>query len=272
MNCKIISIANQKGGVGKTTTTSSLGSILAQRGYKVVLLDLDDQNDLTLSLPVENQEGYNLFDCIFELGKPKGVKVNPNLVIIPGSENLQPLLFTDKIRLHPDYHYENPRFVLRSFLEAITPKCDFILMDCPPNQELIVQNAMAASSYVIIPTMAHSFSVNGINAVLKMIQGFKKVNPQIEPLGIVMNNYDRRNNIDRGVYELCQEQYQDLLFPTPIRINTKLKENTHLGVEIIQYAHDLSQKKIPQQFSGYDDFSEVVDQLLERLQMKLAYV
>jgi len=272
MNCKIISIANQKGGVGKTTTTSSIGSILAQRGYKVVLLDLDDQNDLTLSLPVENNEGYNLFDCIFDLGKPKGVKVNPNLVIIPGSSKLQPLLFSDKIKLHPDYQYENPRLILKSFLASVSNKCDFILMDCPPNEELIVQNAMAASNYVLIPTMAHSFSVNGINAVLRMIQRFKKINSDLAPLGIVMNNYDRRNNIDRGVYELCQEQYRELLFSTPIRINTKLKENTHLGVEIIQYAQELAEKRIPQQFSGYDDFNSVIDQLLERLQMKLAYV
>lgn len=272
MNCKIISIANQKGGVGKTTTTSSIGSILAQRGYKVVLLDLDDQNDLTLSLPVENKEGYNLFDCIFELGKPKGIKINPNLVIIPGSADLQPLLFANKIRMNPDYEYANHRLVLKSFLEGISDRCDFILMDCPPNEELIVQNAMGASNYVLIPTMAHSFSVNGINAVLKMIQKFQSINPGLEALGIVMNNYDRRNNIDQGVYELCQEQYGDLLFTTPIRINTKLKENTHLGIEIIQYARDLASKKIPQQFSGFDDFNKVVDQLLERLQMKTAYV
>ena len=272
MHCKIISISNQKGGVGKTTTTSSLGSILAQRGYKVLLLDLDDQNDLTLSLPVKNTEDYNLFDCIFKLGAAKGIHVNPNLVIIPGSKNLQPLRFLDMIRMHPEYQYDNPRFVLRSFLEPISEKCDFILMDCPPNEELIVQNAMAASSHVIIPTMAHSFSINGINAVLKMIQGFRKINSEIEPLGIVMNNYDRRNNIDRGVYELCQEEYQGLLFDTPVRINTKLKENTHLGVEIIHYARELAERKIPQTFSGFEDFNSVVDQILDRLQMKPAYV
>lgn len=271
MTCKTITIANQKGGVGKTTATSSLGSILANKGFKVVLLDLDDQNDLTLSLPVGLQDRTDLFDCIFELGRPKGVRINPNLVILPGSPRLQPLLFMDKVKMHPDYQYENPRFVLRSFLTQISDRCDFILMDCPPNEEIIVQNAMAASDFVIIPTMAHSFSVNGINAVLRMIQGFKKINPDLEALGILMNCYDKRNNIDQGVYELCQEKYPSLLFQTPIRTNTKLKENTHLGVEIIDYAKQLSEKKIPQKFSGYEDFLLVVDEMLSRLKMVTEY-
>ncbi|MCR9252077.1 MAG: ParA family protein [bacterium] len=267
---KIISIANQKGGVGKTTTTTSIGSILASQGFKVLLLDLDDQNDLTLSLPISLSGQTDLFKCIFELGFAKGVKVNPNLVVIPGSPKLQPINFSERIKQHEAYEYENPRFVLKKFLTQIKDKCDFILMDCPPNEELIVQNAFAASDYVIIPTIPHSFSINGVNAVLRLIQKFQKINPELEPLGILITIYDKRNNIDKGVYELCLEQYPSLLFKTPIRINSKLRENSHLGIEIIEYAKQLAENKYPSKFTGYEEFLAVTDELIGRLKMSIA--
>ncbi len=261
-----ISIMNEKGGVGKTTTTSSLGSILAHRGYKVALVDLDPQTDLSVSCPIQDYSS-DIFDCLFELNKVKAVNVNPRLVIIPGSPKLQPLNFMDKIKLHDEYMLANHRMVLKTFFSSIDDACDFILFDCPPNQEIIVQNSLAASDYVLIPTMPHSFSLNGINSVLSLTSKFKQINPELEPLGILMNNYDKRNKIDQAVYELCQEQYGSLMFKTPIRINTKLKENTHLGIEIIEYARELENRRIPQKFSGFEDFMSVTDELIKKIKV-----
>lgn len=267
-----ISILNEKGGVGKTTTCSSIGSILSSRGYKVVMLDLDPQNDLTLCSPVEIERGLDIFSCLFDLHRPKGVNINKNLVLIPGSEHLQPLNFADKLKLDREYQFENPRLILKLFLAPIIDRCDFILIDCPPNQEIVVQNALATSDFALIPTMPHSFSLNGINSVLALIQKFRKLNSSIEPIGILMNSYDKRNSIDQAVWELCQQEYGDLIFKTPIRINTKMKEHTHLSTEITEYAKKLSEKRIPQRFSGFEDFQLVIQELLQRLKMEVAHV
>lgn len=263
-----ISILNEKGGVGKTTTCSSIGSILSSMGFKVVMLDLDPQNDLTLCSPIEHQEEKDLYSSLFIHHEPKGIKINPKLILIPGSEQLQPLNFIDKLKLDSEYQFENPRLILRNFLARLQSAADFILLDCPPNQEIVVQNSLAASDYVLIPTMAHSFSLNGINAVLNLIQKFRKLNSSIEPLGILMNCYDQRNSIDQAVWELCQKEYSNLMFKTPIRVNTKMKEHTHLAIEITEYEKQLKSKKIPQKFSGYEDFKMVTKELLERLKIK----
>lgn len=261
-----ISILNEKGGVGKTTTSSSIGSILAHLGYRVVMVDIDPQNDLTLSCPID-ESNTNLFDCLFNLKKVKGINVNPRLIIIPGSAELSPLNFMRHVSFHEEYNMGNPRLVFKSFFEGIDQMCDFILFDCPPNQEIIVLNALAASDYVLIPTVPHSFSLNGINSILTLTNQIKKINPDLEALGILMNNFDKRNKIDQAVYELCQEQYGSLMFKTPIRINTKLKENTHLGMEIISYAKELENMKIPQKFSGFEDFKLVAEEILQRIKI-----
>lgn len=264
-----ISILNEKGGVGKTTTCSSLGSILSSMRYKVVMLDLDPQNDLTLCSPIEPNPEINLFSSLFVHHKPKGIKINDHLILIPGSKQLQPLNFVDKLKLDQEYQFKNPRLILHQFLQPLQEKCDFILMDCPPNQEIVVQNALAASDYALIPTMPHSFSLNGINSILQLIQRFRKLNSTIEPLGILMNCYDQRNSIDQAVWEMCQEEYPNLIFDTPIRINTKMKEHTHLGIEITEYARQLQEKRIPQKFSGYEDFKEVIKEMLNRLKLEV---
>ena len=269
---RVISILNEKGGVGKTTTCSSLGSILSSRGFKVIMLDLDPQNDLTLCSPVDPTKGLDIFSCLFEYHEPEGIRINENLILIPGSENLQPLNFADKLKMDKEYQFENPRLILKLFLSNLKAQSDFILIDCPPNQEIVVQNALAASDYSLIPTMPHSFSLNGINSVLRLIQKFRKLNSNIEPLGVLMNSYDQRNSIDQAVWELCQQEYSDLIFKTPIRINTKMKEHTHLSIEITEYARQLSERRIPQKFSGYEDFQLVADELLSRLKMELNHV
>lgn len=267
MTKNIITIVNEKGGVGKTTATACIASILASRSYKVLMLDLDPQSDLTLSFPTVLDPNINIFKCIFEFGKLKGLNVNQNLVLIPGSPMLQPVNFIDKLKLNPDFQYENPRLILRKLLQQVpSHKNLIVLLDCPPNKDIVVQNALASSSHVLIPTFCHNYSYNGIVDIIKMVEVFKaKVNVEIDVLGILVNNFDQRNNIDRGVYEMMKETFGNLVFSTPVRTNTKLKETTHLGLEIIEYAQDLANKAIPQKFSGFEDFNKVTDELLNRL-------
>ena len=269
---KIISIVNEKGGVGKTTATACIASILASRSFKVLMLDLDPQSDLTLSFPVENDPETNIFNCIFKFGKLKGLNVNQNLVLIPGSPLLQPVNFVDKLKLSQEFQYENPRLILQKILDPVASRDDLIvLIDCPPNKDIVVQNALAASTEVLIPTFCHNYSYNGILDIVKLVENFKiKLNADLDVVGILVNNYDRRNNIDRGVYEMMKETFDDLVFSSLIKTNTKLKETTHLGLEIIDYARELANKRIPQKFSGFEDFNKVADELLDRLSLPLS--
>ena len=271
MSKNIITIVNEKGGVGKTTATACVASILASRSFRVLMLDLDPQSDLTLSFPTELDPEINIFNCIFQFGKLKGVNVNHNLVLVPGSPLLQPVNFTDKLKLSQEFQYDNPRLILQKLLQTVSNREDLIvLIDCPPNKEIIVQNALAASSKVLIPTFCHNYSYNGIVDIIKMLEKFKeKLNVDLEIIGILVNNFDQRNNIDRGVYEMMKETFGDLVFSTPVRTNTKLKETTHLGLEIIEYANDLNNKPMPHTFSGLEDFNKVTDELLERLGLPL---
>lgn len=269
MKNRIISIVNEKGGVGKTTSTGCLGSILASRGYRVIMIDLDPQSDLTLSCPIKPDPEINIVNCLFQLGRLKGINVNPNLVIIPGSPLLQPLNFMDQVKMSQKYQFENPRLVLKDLLKTISKIEDLIvLMDCPPNKDIIVQNALAASTDVLIPTFCHNFSYNGIIDILNLIKKFnEKLNPELEILGVLVNNYDQRNNIDKGVLEMMKESLGNLILSNPVKINSKLKETTHLGLEIIEYARQLSTMKIPKPFQGFEDYSLVADELLDRMNL-----
>ena len=183
---KIISIVNEKGGVGKTTATACIASILASRSYKVLMLDLDPQSDLTLSFPVKSDPEINIFHCIFKFGKLKGLNVNQNLVLIPGSPLLQPVNFIDKLKLNQEFQYENPRLILQKMLDPLDGRDDLIvLIDCPPNKDIVVQNALAASSQVLIPTFCHNYSYNGIVDIIKMVESFnEKLNAELEVIGI----------------------------------------------------------------------------------------
>ncbi|WOK07188.1 ParA family protein [Imperialibacter roseus] len=266
---KVISILNEKGGVGKTTTTSSLGSILASRGFKVVMLDLDPQADLTLACKKAG-EATNIYDILFETKKVTGINVNPNLVLIPGSNKMAATKFKTKIQ--DEYSLMHPITVLRSVFKSLLVRDDihFVLIDCPPNLDLVVQNALAMSTHVLIPIVAHSFAVNGAWSIVDFIKKFREsdINPELAPVGILMNSFDQRLNIHRGVYELCLESFPNLLFDTKIRVNTKLAENTHLGQEIVTYAKALSEGKFPNKFSGFEDFTQLADELLDRLGYK----
>lgn len=266
---KVISILNEKGGVGKTTTTSSLGSILASRGFKVVMIDLDPQSDLTLACK-KGDSAVNIYDILFDSKKISGVNVNPNLVLVPGSAKMSATRF--KTRIQDDYSLLHPMTVLKNEFKPLIERDDvhFVLIDCPPNLDIVVQNSLAMSTHVLIPIVAHSFAVNGAWSIIDYIKKFREsnINPSITPLGILMNNYDKRLNIHQGVYELCIENFPNLMFDTKIRVNTKLAENTHLGHEIVAYAKELSEGKFPMRFSGYDDFMQLTDELLERVGFK----
>ncbi|WP_185152483.1 ParA family protein, partial [Fulvivirga aurantia] len=227
----IISIANEKGGVAKSTSANALASILSRKGYKVILVDLDPQADLTLSLDIECGD-RNIFDCIFMHKKVIASKVNDNLVLIGGDPRLTPVGFIDSVKKDQEFELENPRLILKLLLDQIKKKVDFIILDLPPNREIVVQNALAASDYVLIPTEAHSFAANGIHNIIEYIDLFKeKLNPRIDLLGIIVTRYRRNTAIHSDMYEWLKETYPNKLFNTTIAENITIQEATQQGRE-----------------------------------------
>lgn len=266
---KIISISNEKGGVAKTTSTAAIGSVLSRLGYKVILVDLDPQADLTVALDIE-PEDRNIFDCIFSHRRIKASKVNDNLVLVGGDARLTPLDFAEGLKRDKLLQFENPRLVLRSLLELAEGKTDFILLDCPPNREIITQNALAASDYVLIPTEAHSFSVNGIANIIEFIEAFQqKLNPKLDLLGIFITRYRNNTSIHLDMKEWLHENFRKHMFSHVINENITLQEATQMGRELEN--HDAIRKqtqvvKTQTPFRGLQDYKDLVEELLEKIE------
>lgn len=266
----IISIANEKGGVAKTTSTQALGSILSRMNYKTVLIDLDPQADLTVSLDIE-AEDRNIFDCLFTHKKILASKVNENLILVGGDPRLTPIGFMNAMGRDKDFEFVEARLILKNLLRQIDNKTDFILLDCPPNREIITYNALGCSDYVLIPTEAHNFSINGISNIIDSIEGFKgSMNPRLNLLGMFVTRYRKNTAIHSDMVEWFEENYPEYLFKTKINENITIQEATQTGREIIE--HDTIRRskqlvKTNTPFKGLSDYQDLVNEILNRLKL-----
>ena len=269
METKIIAIANEKGGVAKTTSTGAIGSVLSRRGYKTVMVDLDPQADLTVSLNVDAGE-KNIFDCIFTHKKIMASQVNKNLVLVGGSPYLNPIDFLDERKKDVDLQDENEKEILKSLLDSLKGKVDYILLDCPPNKEIITTNALVASDYVIIPSEAHAFSTNGIISVKALVERYqRKLNPNLKILGILLTRYRSNTAIHSDMAEWLNGEFPNTLFKTKIHENITIQEATQEGQEIEEYQKVKAEQqlvKTKKPFRGLKDYGDLVDEILEKIE------
>ena len=228
----IIAMSNEKGGVAKTTSTLSLGAALAELNYRVLLIDLDPQANLSLALGLELEEATITSANILIEGAPilAGIRKSEitNLDIVPSSfriENAEQFL-----PMRTQY-----LATLRDALEADPLPYDYILLDCPPALGAITLNALSASNLLIIPTQAEYFSAYALRNMMGTIRRIRQdVNPGLA-YRILVTLLDRRNRTHRNIFEQLQTTFGQGVFTTVIEIDTKLRESPIAGVPITQY-------------------------------------
>ncbi|MDR2621250.1 MAG: AAA family ATPase [Dysgonamonadaceae bacterium] len=233
---KIIALANQKGGVGKTTTTINLGASLAAMDKTVLIVDADPQANASSGLGINIRElKKSIYECIIENIDPSEAVLPtevPNLDIIPSHIDLvgaeiEMLSFRDREK------------VLKELLSKVKNKYDYIMIDCSPSLGLITVNALTAADSVIIPVQCEYFALEGISKLLNTIKIIKsKLNPELDIEGFLLTMYDSRLRLANQIYEEVKKHFGEMVFNTVIQRNIKLSEAPSYGQPVLLYDAD----------------------------------
>ena len=231
---RCIAIANQKGGVGKTTTAINLGAALAAEGQKVLVIDLDPQGNASTGLGIETeQRNYTTYDMLIE-GMPLREIVLPtnigNLWIAPATTDLS----SADVDL---VNNEKRVFLLKDALTSSTlAGFDIVLMDCPPSLNLLTVNAMVAADAVLVPLQSEFFALEGLSQLMLTIREVRQTaNPALRIESVVLTMFDMRNNLCRQVEEDARENLGELVYRTRIPRNVRLSEAPSYAMSILQY-------------------------------------
>ena len=238
---KIIALANQKGGVGKTTTTINLAASLATLEKSVLVIDADPQANASSGLGVDIKEvDCSIYECIIDHADVRDAIYTTDingLDIIPSHINL----VGAEIEM---LNLPNRENVIKNMLATIRDEYDFILIDCSPSLGLITVNALTAADSVVIPVQCEYFALEGISKLLNTIKIIKsRLNPQLEIEGFLLTMYDRRLRLANQIYDEVKRHFQELVFKTVIQRNVKLSESPSHGLPVILYDADSTGSK-----------------------------
>ncbi|MBW4755463.1 ParA family protein [Prevotella melaninogenica] len=247
---KIIAFANHKGGVGKTTTTASVGSILVSKGFKVLLIDLDAQANLTYSMKQLPDVYQSIYNILVLNESPEPYNVSKNLDLIPSSQELAMV----DIQLSSVIARER---VLSRALSPIKENYDFILMDCPPSLGVLTLNACTFATDIIIPLIAEVLPFKGLAMINEFISNVREfLNPEVHVSGVLITRWEK-TKLTSGIEQELRSSWGDLIFKTKIRKNVTIAEAPLESSNIIEYAP---------KSNGAADYLSFTEELLNRLQ------
>lgn len=230
---KIISIANQKGGVGKTTTAVNLCAALALSGCKILLIDIDPQSNATSGLGLKNTDMENSVYELLTGGKTPKDCISPtevhNLYIVKSNINLVGV----EIEI---VSMENREFVLKNRLTEIKELFDFVIIDCPPSLSLITLNSLVASDSVLIPVQCEYYALEGLTLLLNTVKMVKtRLNPNLEIEGYLLTMFDTRLKLSHQVAQEMEKYFTEKVYPVKIMRNIKVSESPSFGKPVVVY-------------------------------------
>jgi chromosome partitioning protein len=224
----VVSLLNHKGGVGKTTSAINIGAGLVELGKRVLLIDLDPQANLTISLGIPRQK-FTIYEALRGESELTPYTHKPNLDIITSSLDLSGA----EMELINEAGRE---FILRELINQVEEEYDYIFIDCPPSLGLLTLNALTSSRYVLIPLQTEFLAVQGLAKIKQVIDKVKfRLNKQVEMAGVIATMYDSRRVLNRDVVEIIHKYFGDMVFGTYIRDNIALAEAPAQRKDIFDY-------------------------------------
>jgi chromosome partitioning protein len=232
--CRVVAVANQKGGVGKTTTAINVATSIARAGRRVLLIDLDPQGNLTSGIGLRGQRapGGTVYEALLSDGDPQGFMAPttvPSMFLVPTDRNLTGA----EIELVPMPDRERR---LKRVVDALRPSFDFVFIDCPPSLGLLTLNALVAADAVLIPLHCEYFALEGLADLVGTMRRVRaSMNPALDIEGVLLTMYDERTNLGQLVARDVREFFREKVFNTIIPRNVKLGEAPSHGIPGVIY-------------------------------------